>query len=78
MIDSPTPPKATEVVRGTRRHLLASGGIAVGAMMTNASSASAQPQETLNGLVVPEPPHEKSAGPIQAGAWVHSALPTAS
>ena len=63
-------PVTSEALDQRRRRLLMSGGIAAGMMMTRGASAQVHTQEekpTLNGQPVPEPPADKSAGPIQPG-----------
>ena len=56
-----------------RRSILVGGGLAAGAALVGAGAASAQTVQTeqlpteLDGKVMPEPPTEKSAGPIRPG-----------
>ena len=56
-----------------RRRLVLGSGIAAGTLLAQARGASAQvmrsdgPPQTLNGQTLPEPPPERSAGPIRAG-----------
>jgi hypothetical protein len=55
----------------TRRHLLLSGGLAAAASWIGTAQAASGRTEAgeagLNGQPMPEPPPEKSAGPIRAG-----------
>ena len=56
-----------------RRRLVLGSGIAAGTLLAQARGAAAQvvrsdgPPDTLNGQTMPEPPPERSAGPIRAG-----------
>lgn len=56
-----------------RRRLVLGSGLAAGTLLANARRAAAQvvrsdgPPEEMNGQTMPEPPPERSAGPIRAG-----------
>ena len=58
-----------------RRKLILAGGLAAGMVVTKRAAASTSPTETqtdtaarvLDGNIVPEPPAEKSAGPVRPG-----------
>jgi NAD(P)-dependent dehydrogenase (short-subunit alcohol dehydrogenase family) len=66
-----TRPAAAPLESAQRRFLLR-GGVAAGASLAGAAALYAQGRtdtdpRTLNGQLVPEPPSERSAGPVRAG-----------